>query len=424
MTHTPHTPALDVQQGMTWQDGKLYFFHPHYIEVLRIWPKPLAWRKNAGGGWQHVMSGQFSYDAHVTSARGVREVVDKAAQGLDCPPDPLTLPQIVEHTQLRRRVPDWRVCQAIPPRVGACLSGLGGRVWHMLTLLARVPQAVELAESSRAVAWILASSRDFANCSQPMRRARRLVKLPRHALLAELGWPRRRAVVRLLDKLTPEALARVSDLLALRDRCHDAEFLRQAGHLPRVTRDVLQLLADPRIAHWATPALWCDVAARPERPHWLNDAMVSQQLEQAVERATDLGVALPPVRSIQHLHQLNTQLRSDLDRLAEAKGFARLTFRPPPLEPPSDLTLQPLRDFAALHDEGEGMHHCIGSPVQRYVRAIAAGTAYAWHVQQPRATVFAEQVGGRWELSEVKGFCNAPVPAWLITRLKRWLAQD
>ena len=80
MTHTPLGTDLDVQQGTTWHDGKLYFFHPHFIEVLRIWPKPAAWRKDARGGWKHVMSGQFSYDAHVSSARGVQDVVEKAAQ--------------------------------------------------------------------------------------------------------------------------------------------------------------------------------------------------------------------------------------------------------------------------------------------------------------------------------------------------------
>ena len=422
MTHTPLGTDLDVQQGTTWHDGKLYFFHPHFIEVLRIWPKPAAWRKDARGGWKHVMSGQFSYDAHVSSARGVQDVVEKAAQDVGSPPDPLTVPQIVDNTRLRRRVPDWRVWQAIPQRVGACLSGLGGRAWHVLTLLARVPEAVELAESNRAVAWILASSRDFRTCAQPMRRARRLVRLPRHELLGELGRPRRRAVVRLLVKVTPDALARVADLLTLRDRCHDEDFLREAGHLKVVTRDVLQLLADERIARWATPALWREVAALPEQPRWLTRATVPQLLEQALERATDLGVALPPVTSLRHLERLHADLRGGLDRLAEEKGFARLSFGRPPLEPPDDVAMHPLRDFAELREEGEWMHHCIGSPVQRYVRAIAAGTGYAWHVQRPDATVFAERVAGRWELSEVRGFCNAAVPGWLVGRLRRWVA--
>lgn len=447
MTH-PSVPTLEVQQGTTWRDGKLYYFHPQFIEVLRIWPKPQAWRKDAGGTWQHVLSGHFAYDWYKWGARDVQAALDKAVlqrpaialgeqgpespdteKAAEPPPDPLTVPRIQGDNALRRKVPDWRVCQAIPPRVGACLSGLGGRGWHLLTLLARVPEAVELAESNRAVAWILASSRDFRKCAQPMRRARRLVLLPRHDMLGELGWPKRKAVVRLLGRLTPNALDRVAELLLLRDRCHDADFLREAGHLPVVTRDVLRLMADVRIAPWATPALWREVAALPfdPRERWPVDPPVAHLLTVALDQAADLGVTLPPVTSLAHLDRLRNELRVGLARLAKEKGLTNMQFGPPPLPPPSELTLEPLTDFARLTEESERMHHCIASPMQRYVRAIQAGTAYAWHVAQPKATVFVErsvggQASGRWQLAEVKGFCNQPVPAWLRQRLQQWLA--
>ena len=424
MTHHPFAPELDVQQGTTWRDGKLYFFHPQFIEVLRIWPDPLAWRKNAGGGWQHVMSGHFSYDWATAGARDVQAAIDKAAKASELPADPLMVPQILGNTHLRRKVPDWRVWQAIPPRIGACLTGLGGRGWHLMSLLARVPEAVELAESNRAIAWILASSREFRTCAQPMRRARRLVRLPRHELLGQLGWPARRAVVRLLAKVTPDALQRLTEWLMLRDRCHDGDFLREVGHLPIVTRDVLRLMADARIARWATPALWREVAALPIEPRerWLVEPTVAHRLEQAIEQATDLGVALPPVTSLRHLDRLHDELRGGLDRLAAINGFTGLQFGPPPLVPPPGAGMEPLTDYARLREEGERMHHCIGSPAQRYVRAIQSGTGYAWHVARPEATVFVEREAGRWVLSEAKGFCNAPVPGWFLQRLRRWLA--
>lgn len=36
--------------GEAFRDGKLYRFSRAEIEVLRAWPKPLAWRKSAGEG--------------------------------------------------------------------------------------------------------------------------------------------------------------------------------------------------------------------------------------------------------------------------------------------------------------------------------------------------------------------------------------
>lgn len=65
-----HLPAqLEVQQGTSWRDGKLYYFHPQFIEVLKIWPRPRAWRKDAGGSWQHTLSGHFSYTWHQPTTR-------------------------------------------------------------------------------------------------------------------------------------------------------------------------------------------------------------------------------------------------------------------------------------------------------------------------------------------------------------------
>lgn len=115
MTDYVPSPELEIQQGTTWRDGKLYFFHPQFIEILRVWPNPLAWRKNAGGGWQHLMSGHFSYDRAVDGAREVQAAIDKAAHDQELPPDPLTVPDIMGNTRLRHQHPGP---SRSPPTIG------------------------------------------------------------------------------------------------------------------------------------------------------------------------------------------------------------------------------------------------------------------------------------------------------------------
>jgi hypothetical protein len=413
------TVRPQVQQGTTWSGGKLYYFHPEYVEVMRVWPDPRAWRKDFGEGWKHVLSARFHYDGHRSSAERLQTVIARVAHGQPTLPHPRDVPEIQYNQRLRRQIPDWEVWQAIPPRVGAQLSGLGGRDWHLLTLLAHVPAALELSESNRAVAWILASSRDFAPCAQPMRRARSLVALPRHELLGRLGWPARKAVVKLLGRVDPLGLWNVRHVLELRDRSHDEDFLREAGHLPVIGPDTLRLLADPALCRLAQPSLWRESA---ERPPEFRNTPIAGWLAHAVELARDLHRDLAPIASVQQLRSLIADLWRGQAELADRDGLTQAEFGGPPVPQPEGMTCEPIESYERLRQESEQMHNCVASPAQRYVHAIRAGRGYAFHLSHPAtATVFIERAGEVWKLAEVKGPCNSPVPAWLVARLRAWV---
>lgn len=75
--------------------------------------------------------------------------------------------------------------------------------------------------------------------------------------------------------------------------------------------------------------------------------------------------------------------------------------------------LEALDTAAALVDEGEAMHHCIGSYDQRLGREMLVAFSVRKRKERQRvATVtIGEVCPGRWEVRELKGPCNAPVPA-------------
>jgi hypothetical protein len=84
----------------------------------------------------------------------------------------------------------------------------------------------------------------------------------------------------------------------------------------------------------------------------------------------------------------------------------------------------PITNSVDLWREGEAMHHCVAS----YSRYVIAGQQYIYSIRegdQRIATLELTRDGlGKATLGQIRGACNAAVPAKIVATVRRWLASQ
>ena len=165
---------------------------------------------------------------------------------------------------------------------------------------------------------------------QPMRAARRLVRLKRRDILEWLGFPGTGSAVRILAKY-PASIARVKHLFYLRQAMHNPEALRRLGFLNRINAGVIRIASDPALLRCTAPNLLEEISVSPEDDRrgalgWL----VANTAE--MYRNLGLDIAGLRIRSLEHLLHLGPAL--DLE-MADVSAAAMLVpaFPPPPVQP-------------------------------------------------------------------------------------------
>lgn len=197
-----------------------------------------------------------------------------------------------------------------PESVLARAGSLPERHWHLITLLARVPGADELAEGNLALTHAIASSWAFRSGpdAQPYRTGRRIVRLRRAQIAEWLGFQGRNAVVRVLAKVRPGAVS-VRRLLYLRQTLSLEPIPKALLHLPSLDRCVLRIVTDPQLLSRVTHTFLDQVSNDPAE---VGLERLAYMLGDTVGMAGDLAV------------RLGLCLRSDRDgwELEQIKGLA------------------------------------------------------------------------------------------------------
>jgi hypothetical protein len=83
------------------------------------------------------------------------------------------------------------------------------------------------------------------------------------------------------------------------------------------------------------------------------------------------------------------------------------------------LEIVPITNSAELYREGSTMHHCVGT----YAESILEGSIYVYSVRQGEkriATLALDQYGGKPYFGEIRGPCNAIVPAEVSRAANKW----
>jgi len=415
----PDVSESPFRPGTVWlaERGKLYRFTDDEALVVRPWPTPQAWRKRTGQGW-------------VPAAPMIDlSVADTGAN----------YGERMAWAQVPKEVRD-AVC-------GAHFSGFQ---WSTLSMIARCPGALELAQKEPMIAAMLA----VGNRVRPipvswlLRSVRALLKVPD-------GWSRWRRVhdwlglddsrsfVRLTRKAHIEKhrwrLAHWRLMLGLWETQRGRKLLQ---HLPEVTPDHAEVLG----------SLW-RLGGAEAVADMLHPTLMSEILEQGIHGgawhiAHDLAEVwplvwpertVPQIRSIEHLETLRAEVnvayemihreeigaeqmrrQSVLDAL-NAGATAASLFPPPPL--PGTVTIQPLLTPKALVREGQMMGHCLRNDHWTTMACMALGFAYHVELNREQATLWLarnrENPMG-FHVEQIQGPHNRPPSAVIVAEVMRW----
>lgn len=415
-----------VKYGSFVKDGKLFDFSPEHILVMAPWPDPRAWVKTSGTGFRVTRKHADEFFRHALFAKdhlAPKPTILSSGQRLLFPEDDYIsfYEQVGRYYELRR-APYF---DAMPDEVRNDLLRYSGRRWHLLSLFARCPGALDLSRSNPGLCYALASNWVFHRpaVKQPVRAARALVMRKQKQILEWLGFPGTEPARRILAKIMPKALG-VASLLYLRDTLRDPEVLKYLAHLDHINAAGLRLVTDPRLRGRITPRLLADIVHDPT---------------QNVPKPPVVGFFFDTLRMAGMLEWRHCPTRfSSLRRLMEVHDdltrqlpAARLVdrWRGDPLparfpSPPFAGTkhIRPILTPGDLYREGEAMQHCVGT----YARDVAEGNYYIYRVLAPvRATLsLRSHWEGKWQPDQLYQSRNRPVETEMTAQIFQEVLQS
>ena len=407
--------------GSFVKDGKLFEFSMAQVLVMAPWPDPRAWVKTSGIGFRVTRKHADDFFCHALFPKDhlpPRPTILPSGQRLLFPEDDfISFGDQVARYYERRRAPYF---DAIPDEVRNDLLRYSARRWHLFSLFAHCPGALDLSRSNPGLCFALASNWVFHRpaVKQPVRAARALVMRKQKQILEWLGFPGTETARRILAKIMPKALW-VSSLLYLRDTLRDPEVLKYLAHLDQINAAGLRLVTDPRLRARITPRLLADVVNDPEqnvlKPPVIDTFFDTLRMAEMLEG----GHCPPRFSSLRRLLEVHNDLlrRLPARRLMELwQGDAGpIQFPPPPFA--GTKQIQPIMTPDDLYREGEDMQHCVGI----YARGVAEGRYYVYRVVAPvRATMGLRcRWHEKWMPDQLYQSRNRPVDAETKLRLFR-----
>jgi hypothetical protein len=415
----PDVSDTPFRPGTVWlaERGKLYRFTDDEALVVRPWPTPQAWRKRAGQGW--------------------------------APASPMIdLSMADAGTNYGERMAWAQVPKEV--RDAVCIAHFSGFQWSTLSMIARCPGALELAQKEPMIAAMLAVGNRVrpVPVSWLLRSIRGVLKVPDgwgrwRRVHGWLGLDESRSFVRLTRKAHIEKhrwrLVHWRLIVALWETPRGRKLLQ---HLPEVTPDHAEVVA----------SLWrlgnANAVAAMLHPNFMNEILEQGIHGGAWHIAHDLAEVwplvwperpVPQIRSIEHLEILRAEVnivyefehreevgveqirrQSVLDALNGGASPESL-FPPPPL--PGTGIIQPLLTPKALVREGEMMGHCLRNEHWTTMACMALGFAYHVELHQERATFWVardrESPLGL-HVEQIQGPHNQTPSAGIVSEVRRW----
>jgi hypothetical protein len=441
MSETPHYRF--TRDGVAFKNGKFYWFSEEGVLVLKPWPDPRAWTKDANHGWNasrkradRVFAFYIDnavYDKPPQLPADLYEFPGDEKNGgapvytplSDEFPDILVLTEaappngdydaVRNYGQYEKRLAINRFLSSIPEAVRTELRRYSERRWHLLSLFARCPGAMDLSRSNPALLFALASNWAFHKpaVQWSVRAARGLINRKQRVILKWLGFPATESVRRLLAKISPNALT-VLRLLWLREHLPDPACLALLKHLPRINDTVLRLVTSRRVRPHLTPRLLLDLCMIEQEKGSILFPPQRTLLYDTLRMCEAVNWERCPVlfRSLEALKALHRDLGWRIAwvlRMRKGVSYKRL-----PLPPfPGTEWIRPLKTVEAIAREGWEQEHCAAS----YISRVAEGHQYLYCVLKPlRGTLAISRQAGtrRWYPSQFRQLANAPVPEAIV----------
>jgi hypothetical protein len=240
------------------------------------------------------------------------------------------------------------------------------------------------------------------------------------AILEWLAFPATERVRRILARINPGAIE-ARNLLHLQWALQDECVQQLLAHLPVISKDILRFVCHPdtrsRVAAKFLHQLAEDSAGLARtfdddahapfdaRPQWFKLWLDSNYMARYLGR--DIPDAFKSLGQFQRWHDgLAMELQEG--RTPEFREIATLNFASPPY--PGTPSIKPLTTGKELLEEGTTMHNCVGSHHHR----VLNGRYYVYRVDAPiRATLALECNDHGWQIAEIKGPYNQPIPQQL-----------
>ena len=306
----------------------------------------------------------------------------------------------------------------IPPHVQDAVAPYPSGHWDLLRLLAAVPDCLDLFDAA-ALSYCLAFARRFrmpVTESDP-KTLTHLVRRPRRAILAWLGFPEQETVVRIVGRIPMQVLS-VRLLRTLRmAMLASPDAVRLLGHVRPITPTVLEIVRSRVLREAVTPGVLQEVAEREDADAKLQVRLLRDTLDMAsLLRARSVQVAAANSAS---RFRSCSDLKRRHDTLVEELALLRVRgrpFPPPPVQGNADF--EPLGTPYELSREGRLQQNCVAS----YGRRIRQGRCYLYRVLRPeRATLALVLRRGKWVLDDVRAKANRPVAPATLQAISCWL---
>lgn len=403
--------------GHTFRDNKYYVFNKHGVTVMRSWPHMTAYRKTKTKGWQ-ALRPKFAF--------GERDIPNEMNQAVchRCDLNDLYA-QDVEHECQPH--PLIRYLALVPPELLTLIKDVGTRQWHLLALFARCGEkAVELYQSTPALAWMLASSWAFK--TQPVKnhfRSIRALLQPGKSqcdILRWLDFPSTKQTVKLLRKVDMSEVD-VTFFLHLKQIITNQTSLNTLRHLPCIDYSVVRLLANhPLRFSFAFLHRFQQLERKQHR--FIKDKIKDTVAGLEEGLAEDLDSAPSGTIDMKVLDLILAMLPSALDETTNVKPQNQQRVFPwPHFELPDGF---PEIAYLDTEDElfaaSEVMHNCLDSQADNaYLNAI---NFFQINYQEPVIfSVTETPVCNVWVVNEIKGVCNKAPSACALTIIKKWLCE-
>ncbi len=415
----PDSSDTPFRPGAVWlaERGKLYRFTTEDAVVVKPWPKPQAWRKRAGKGWTPAAP---LIDLSV--ANGGTNYGERMAWG-----------------QVPKDVRD-----------AVCRASFAGFQWSSLSMIARCPGALELAQQDPMLAAMLA----IGNRVRPVpvswlhRSVRALLKHPdrRSRLRRIQAW---------LDVDTSRSflrLTRKSNLPGHHWRWHHWKLIldlwavprgrKLLQHLPEVTPDHAEFIEVLRrigtieqVAEMIHPNLMREIS---DQGIFGGACMIAHDVV-GIWPLVWADRPLPLFRDLDHLERVRTEVnlayefahrrelgeeqqrrQAVLDALKQGTSAESL-FPPPPLA--GSDTILPLRTPKALIREGISMGHCLKNDHWKLSACMALGYGYHADHAGERATLWlgrTQETPLGFRIEQIQGPHNHPPSQAMVAHVVLW----
>lgn len=383
-----------------------------YVEIIRLWPRPDAARRNATTGewtrWTPTLHHHF-LEHPMEDDEEARHVGDFWDWDIDV----------------------MELLRIVPKRVRGIIDAVSYHdYWPSLLLLHAVPDIADIFTSAPVLGaalarWVAEATDEEA----ALQRIREGLRKPRQRLLGLLDLPEERWALQVVSKLgvfslDDPGLDSIRSLL----KTDDPRIRKLLCHLPVLREDVLSMLLQPAYLAMTTHSLL------EERGGCIFIALDIYLHEIAVGRR-DGYAPLTPARFRSRAEVLAAYLALDPDAISSGPlrwdpADYRREFGAPAgdvvLAGEPEVSLHPLTSSAAMQSWGAGEALCV--PTRRQYPAAASaglGSMYAVRFQEHGREVHGTlwlQVngGGGYDVAEFKLTSNADVPSWLCHRVGEW----